>query len=215
MGILSNIVDGSGTRSRAKVLKNGALVVQTADVLQSEKEKIIIFNSFLTDDGTKTGNSDARVNGSVTPVEFYIVPPNQDKDLYISTVFFTIADSGATLNQFGNISALTNGFDFFYQNDLGDNVIRSGLTTNFEIGRMCGFQPAFGSGSTAFRANNVEGNSEGFLFEYDFKKKNGFARGIVLEGGSNQRLALRVNDDVTGVDKFDIYVTGFERIKTV
>lgn len=205
------VKDGDG--QTAKVLESGALLVQQDELVQFGGERILIFNGFLTDDGTPTGNNDMRVDGSVTPIEFSITPPDVSRDLYISTLFFTIADAGATLNKFGNITALTNGCSLRYNNKEGERVVRSGLVSNFEFGRMAGFQPAFGDGNAAFRANNVVGASEAYLFQYDFKKINGFDYGLRLEGGTTQSLSLVINDDVTAIDLFDCYVSGFERIK--
>jgi len=205
------VKDGEG--QTAKVLESGALLVQQDELVQAGNERLLIFNGFLTDDGTQTGSNDMRVNGSVNPVEFSITPPSVERDLYISTLFFTIADAGASLNQFGSITALTNGCTLRYNNKEGERIIRSGLTSNFEFGRMAGFQPAFGDGNTAFRANNVVGASEAFLFQYDFKRINGFDYGLRLEGGTTQSLSIVINDNITGVDLFDCYVSGFERIK--
>jgi hypothetical protein len=212
MAAARQIKDASNGNT-ARVLNTGALLVQQDELVQFGSERILIFNGFLTDDGTQTGSNDMRVNGSVTPQSFFITPPDIEKDLYISSIFFTIADAGATLSKFGNLTALTNGCSLQYNNKEGNILIRDGLTRNFEFGRMCGFNPSFGSGNDAFRANNVIGSSEAYLFKYDFKIMNGFDYGLRLEGGTTQSLSLTINDNITGLDLFDCYVSGFERIK--
>lgn len=206
-------IKDANSGNTARVLESGALLVQQDELVQFGGERLLIFNGFLTDDGTETGSNDMRVNGSVNSIDFFITPPNVNRDFYISSLFFTIADAGATLRQFGNIGALANGCTLKYNNNEGERTIRSGLVSNFEFGRMCGFRPAFGSAADAFRATNVVGNSEAYLFEYDFKRQNGFQYGLRLSGGTNQKLTLTINDNVTGVDAFECYVSGFERIR--
>lgn len=211
--MIHSSVKDTRTGNVAKVLDSGALLVQQDELVQFGGERLLIYNGFLTDNGLATGSKDMRSDGSVTPQIFYIQPPDQNKDLYISSLIFTIADAGATLSQFGGITALTNGCTLRYFNKEGERVIRSGLTSNFEFGRMCGFQPAFGSGIAAFVASNVIGNSEAFIFQLDFKKMNGFQYGLRLSGGTTQRLEIVINDNITAVDLFDCYVSGFERIR--
>ena len=200
----TNILDGKGSSNRAQVLKNGALVVQMADVLQAANDRRLLLNGFLTDDGTPTGSNDMTVDGSTNPVDFFIKPPSIDKDLYISSLVFTLGGNTATLAKFANITALSNGCDLFYVNDLGERTIRGNILTNFQIGQMCG------GGYQLNLFNNVSGNDDGFVMRYDFKRQNGYNTGLILTAGTNQRLVLRVRDNLSGASTFDIYYSGFE-----
>jgi hypothetical protein len=200
----TKINDGKGTSSQAQVLKNGALVVQMADMLQSANDKRLLLNGFLTDDGTPTGSNDMTVDGSVNSVDFYIKPPSIDKDLYISSLVFTLGGNTATLAKFANISSLSNGCDLLYVNDTGERSIRESIKTNFEIGQMCG------GGYQLNLFNNVSGNNDGFVMRYDFKEQNGYNTGLILTAATNQKLVLRVKDDLSGAATFDIYYSGFE-----
>jgi hypothetical protein len=200
----TKINDGKGTSSQAQVLKSGALVVQMADMLQASNDKRLLLNGFLTDDGTPTGSNDMTVDGSVNSVDFYIKPPSIDKDLYISSLVFTLGGNTATLAKFANISSLSNGCDLFYGNDTGERPIRESIKTNFEIGQMCG------GGYQLNLFNNVSGNNDGFVMRYDFKEQNGYNTGLILTAATNQKLVLRVNDDLSGAATFDIYYSGFE-----
>lgn len=177
---------------------------------EAAAESRFVYNSYLTSDGTQTGPNDLRVDGSVNPMTYFVAPQQKNFDLYISSIVFTIADAGASLNKFGNIGSLTNGCEFFYKNDEGERIIQSNLVSNFRFGEMCGFNPAFGNGNSVLKANNVVGNSEAFIFKYDFKSLNGFSTGIRLAGGTNQQIGLRIKDNVIGVDLFTAYSFGFE-----
>ena len=210
MSIRTNIEDGAGRGYTAKVSKEGFLFTQEAPFPPaSEETKITVYREFLTlnNDGT---TNDMRVNGSTTPQRFFInAEPNFD--VYITTVSFLIADAGASLNEFGGIAALTNGCRFYYEDVNGEINIGTNLVSNFEFVRLCQGNPAFGGGGSAFLANNVVGTSEAFIPVFDFRNF-GFKWGLKLAAGTNNRLILEVNDNVTALDAFNAIAYGFRRV---
>lgn len=209
MSFNTKIQDGSGQGFYAKVSPEGFLYTQEAPFPPvGDDTKITIYREFLTlnNDGT---TSDMRVNGSTTPQRFFInAEPNFD--IYITTVSFLIADAGASLNEFGGISALSNGCRFYYEDLNGEINIGTSLVSNFEFVRLCQGNPPFGSGASAFLANNVVGNSEAFIPVFDFRNF-GFKWGLKLFAGTNNRLVLEVNDNVSGIDGFNAVAYGFRR----
>lgn len=170
-----------------------------------------IFRQFLTVDGTAQGSNDMQVDGGTTSVEFF-VPADTTNDLYISNLSFVIADATATLEKFGNITALTNGCDLEYFSDGGTTTISDALKSNFDFVRLCLGNPPFGDGTGAFRASNVESNSEGYIPVLDFKRVFGIEWGIRLRPGTTDKIIVRVNDDTQGVDAFNCIAYGFTRI---
>jgi len=210
MSIRTNIEDGAGRGYTAKVSPEGFLFTQEAPYPPSSEEtKITVYREFLTlnNDGTTT---DMRVNGATTPQSFFI-NAEPDFDIYITTVSFVIADAGASLNEFGGITALANGCRFYYEDSNGEINIGTDLTSNFEFVRLCQGNPSFGNGSAAFLANNVVGNSEAFIPVFDFRNF-GFKWGLKLAASSQNRLVLEVNDNVTGIDAFNAIAYGFRRV---
>ena len=210
MSIRTNIEDGAGRGYTAKVSKEGFLFTQEAPFPPaSEETKITVYREFLTlnNDGTTT---DMRVNGSTTPQSFFI-NAEPDFDVYITTVSFLIADAGAALNEFGGIVALTNGCRFYYEDVNGEINIGTRLVSNFEFVRLCQGNPSFGGGNSAFLANNVVGSSEAFIPVFDFRNF-GFKWGLKLAAGTNNRLILEVNDNVTAIDAFNAIAYGFRRV---
>jgi hypothetical protein len=190
---------------RLETTVSGIPPIQVAD-------KRLIFSQFLTDDGTNTGSNDMRVNGSITPVDFW-VPAHATRDRYISTMFFVIADVNAAANKFGNLTALTNGCQLIYsRDDEGEVVLNPTIQTNFDVIRLTGGKIAFGDGNTAFRLNNAVGNSEGYIALLDFSLMHGMMYGLRIRAGTTTKLILRVRDDVTGVDGFTVRATGVERL---
>lgn len=213
-GIKTVIKDGKGNGKEACVGSDNSLLVTSTQVPPEEFESIIRpFRQYITDDGTTSGSTDMRVNGATNNVDFFIKAPT-DADRYVDTISIAIADAGAVLNQFGNIGALTNGVEIFYEDpELGDVTIGDNLVSNFEFLRLCaGGVHAIGSGASSYRANNVQGNAEGYLMYIDFSEVFGVPWGIRLKRGTNLRLVVRIKDNVSSVDKFDMIAYGYDRI---
>jgi len=205
---------GSGPeRTEASVEKSGAVsVVERPFPPFGVQQNVRPFRQFMTDDGSATGSSDMLVDGSVTPVDFFVEAP-QDQDLYVTRISFIVVDQNMTLNQFGNIGALTNGMRLFYIDELGEVDIADVLQTNFDFVRLCSGLPSFGDGTTAFIANNVDFISEGIIPILDLKDTFGFRWGLEFRNGSTQKLILRIRDDITGIDAMNVIVYGFLRLE--
>ena len=151
---------------------------------------------------TNNGSRDMDVDGSVTPVDFSI-NANANRQISVKSMFVSIVDAGATLSEFGNIPALTNGVEFIWQSqDFGEIVIADELKSNYDFVALGGGQPAFGNQANAFKAQNVIGVEEAYLAFVDFQVLFGFEFGIPLRKGTKDRLLFRINDDASPVFSF-------------
>ena len=210
MAVKANIEDGSGNGNLAKVSNEGFLFTQEAPFPPSgEETKITVYREFLTlnNDGT---TNDMRVDGSTTSQYFWInAEPNFD--IYITTLSFLISDAGAALNEFGADPALTNGCRLFYEDNNGEINIGTDLVSNFEFIRLCQGNPSFGNAADAFRARNIVGASEGYIPVFDFRNF-GFRWGLKLKAGTNNRLVMEINDNVSSIDGFNATAYGFRRV---
>ena len=211
MSIKTLIEDGRGRGNKAKIDEDGALaVVVHPHPPKDETDAAFPFREYFTDTGLPTGSNDMRVNGSATPIDFS-VQAISDKDVYIKSVSIVIVDAGASLSEFGNLSALTNGIEFCWETqDEGIIVIAESLQTNFDFVRLAIGEPSFGDGATAFTASNISGQSEGFLPVLDFQKIFGLQYGIKLRKGTKDRLFFRINDNITAIDEFDAIAYGIK-----
>ena len=210
MAVKANIEDGSGNGNLAKVSNEGFLFTQEAPFPPSgEETKITVYREFLTlnNDGT---TNDMRVDGSTTSQYFWVnAEPNFD--IYITTLSFLISDAGAELDEFGNLPSLTNGCRLFYEDNNGEINIGTDLVSNFEFIRLCQGNPAFGNAADAFRARNIVGASEGYIPVFDFRNF-GFRWGLKLKAGTNNRLVMEINDNVSSIDGFNATAYGFRRV---
>jgi len=211
--IKTKLIGSGPERTEAAVEKSGAVsVVERPFPPFGVQQNVRPFRQFMTVDGTATGSEDMLVDGSVTPVDFFVEAP-QDQDLYVTRISFIVVDQNMTLNQFGNIGALTNGMRLFYIDELGEVDIAESLQTNFDFVRLCSGLPSFGDGTTAFIANNVDFISEGIIPILDLKDTFGFRWGLEFRNGSTQKLILRIRDDITGIDAMNVIVYGFLRLE--
>lgn len=211
------IKDGKGgSRFAATVTPEGSLQVTDSRIPPDTDDALIRpFRQYLTDDGTATGSNDMRVAGSAaSPIDFWI-PATNDCDRYIDSLSFVVADASASLDKFGNITALTNGVKLFYSDqNLGDVVIHEGFKSNFEMIRLSGKGAApIGSGADSYRAQNVAGASEGYLVTLDFSEQFGLPWGIRLRQNSNEKMVIRIQDSITLIDQFDVIAYGFDRLR--
>jgi hypothetical protein len=211
--IKAKIIGSGPERTEVDVEKSGAMsVVERPFPPFGVMQNVRPFRQFLTDDGTATGSEDMLVDGSVTPVDFFVEAP-QAADLYVTRLSFIVVDQNMALNTFGNIAALTNGCRLFYTDELGEVDIAEALQTNFDIVRLCSGLPSFGDGTTAFIANNVDFISEGIIPVLDLKDTFGFRWGLEFRNGSTQKLVFRIRDDITGIDAMDVIIYGFLRLE--
>ena len=148
------------------------------------------------------GSRDMNVNGSVTSIDFSINADNF-REKSVKSMFVSIVDAGASLSEFGNLTALTNGVEFIWQSqDFGEIVIANELKSNFDFIAFGGGSPAFGSAASSFIASNVIGQEEAVITFIDFQKLFGFEYGIPLRKGTKDKLLFRINDDTSGVTSF-------------
>lgn len=213
MGIDVKIKDGRGSGKEATVGEEGD--VYTTNIGLPPKTVSAVLKPFASYMVNSAGSSDMQVTGTAAvPLDFYIESSNQG-DRYIQTLAFTISDAGATLDKFGSITALTNGCQLIYEDsELGDVIIADALQSNFDFVQLCNFEPSFGTGNAAFRATNVSGTSEAFIPILDITDVFGMPYGLRLPQHSTKKLKLRIRDNTTGVDRFDVKVYGFDRIDT-
>lgn len=208
MAVDTYIKDGRGKSNATHVTPEGAICVQSVDMPPMSPEgMLVVFRQFLTTDGTSSGTSDMQVSSDT---DFY-VGSDQTFDIYIKTLSFVISDGSASLNQFGNITALSNGCQLIYQSNMGDVTIHEALKSNFDFIRLCQGNPAFGDAAGSFRANNVSGNSEGYIPVLDFERVFGMSYGLRIRAGSTDKITLKVRDTTTGVDEFNCIAYGFTR----
>ena len=185
---------------------DGSLNVYVIPQPPKDAEQITLpFAEYIKLNGT--GATSMVVNGSVTNQDFYVAA--RDYDVYINTIVFEIADSGAVLNQFGALAALTNGLEFYYFNQTqGKYTIESGLKTNYDMVKLANFTPAFGTAANAFQLTNAISAAEAYVGVIDLEDVFGLQWGLKLKKNTTDRVGFIVKDNITGLDAMTIKVYG-------
>lgn len=174
---------------------------------KNESENALPYRAYFTN---TAGSNDMVVDGSSTPVSFCITA-DPLVDVYIKTISVLISDVGAELDEFGGLTALSNGVEFKWSSQInGDIVIADAVTTNFEMVRLCAGTEGFGTTTNVFRANNVSGQAEGYIPVMDLSDVFGLPYGIRLKAGSTDKLVWTVNDALAGLDAFNIIGYGIK-----
>lgn len=209
MGIDTRLKDGSGAKRFLSVDRNrSALTGLTGFPPENPKTTLRPFVSLMAN---SLGTTSMRVVGSLASPQNFFIESDPDYDRHVLTLAFTIADAGATFNKFGNIAALTNGCQMFYEDkDLGDVFLSDSLKSNFDFVQICNFKPAFGDGASAFKSSNVFGASEAYHPVLDVDEVFGLQYGVKIPAGSNKRIVFKIRDDVSGVERFDVKVFGYD-----
>jgi len=208
MALPVKIIDGNSGLI-ATVCDGNSLRVQAITEPPLLPQRLKPFRQFLTNGGGAGDSNDMQVDGSTINVDFHVAA-HPDNDRYISTLQFLIADATSTMNKFGNITALTNGCQLFYERVDGSVDLHDALKSNLDFVRLCLGEPAFGDGAGAFRINNAVSTSEGYIPTLDCRRIIP-PFGIKLDAGTRQRLVLTVKDDTQGVDAFNCIAYGFDR----
>lgn len=191
----------SQTGQRLKINGEGEISV-TVHTHPPIEEKVSSYP--FSDWFQNSGSNDLRVDGSTTP-QYFSIAASVDKNVFIKVISVRISDAGASLSEFANKTALTNGISFIYRNnDIGEVVIQDEIKTNLDFLRLGVSSPSIG-GTDAFKADLSGGGADTYLPVIDLTQTFGFPWGLHLPKGTNASIGFFVNDDLSvGIDTFDI-----------
>jgi hypothetical protein len=196
--ITSKIVDGNGGEARLRILPEGEIgVVQHTHPPEFESRTGLPFRQYFTIDGTSGGDNDMIVDGSSTSVDFCI--PSEPKfDRYVKFIAVKLADATAQFNEFGAINGgLTNGVEFIWSSqEIGDLTIHDGIKDNLEWFRLSNQVPTI--------IDLSGGGADAVIVGIDLTKIFGSPWGLKLTKGTTEKIIFRVNDNLAGLDEFNI-----------
>lgn len=205
----TRIWDGKGEKNAAGVTQDQELSVISAPYPPLSIQKVQPFRQYLTVDGLENGTNDMSVDGSITPVDYFI-PAKPTEDRYITTLNFIIGyGTSGQPNEWADGTALTNGTRLFYTSQRGEVNVHEGIKSNQDFFRLS-FSPV----PTAWEVRHVNATNDfGYFITMDLTKL-GLPFGIKLDRESNQKLILRIRDNVSlDADSFDCIAYGFDRFE--
>lgn len=169
------------------------LAVQTSEdsVITTNPFPGISFSSFLTNGGS----SDMAVDGSVTPVEFVTQPPT-GKRWYVHTLDIIIEDNSMNFSKFGGLPALTNGVDFFAKQNGAAEALLGNIKRNGDF---------YIFANDAF----IESSTTDLLVAH-IRTRINTGTTFKLDDSNSEFMKAVVNDDLLGIDVFQVLIRGYE-----
>lgn len=211
--ILGSLFNKNGS---SYIDKNNSIRVYDGPINLDYRSSCIPFRQYFTIDGTPlSSNQMAITTGTLAaPVDFFIKASNK-RTIVITYLNFYIAGSAAVLAEFGTGPLLTNGCRIFYKDArVGEVDIHEAVKTNFDLVRLTGGSPSFGTGTDAFRLYNTDGLDEAFIPKLDLSD---FVPpyGIQLDKDSDQRITISIRDNTltNRASSFNCIAYGFEVIE--
>ena len=198
MSIVSRIIGGV-KKNELFIGNDGEVRIRDLGTLASSSRDLAVPFDLLFSEAN--GNTSMLVDGSTNAVDFEINPA-ESGDRLVKTLLFTIEANNAKLSDFGNTSALAVGIDVIYiTSTSGETIINSdgGLKSNAEIAKFCTIMPAIGTGIDVLKLKSFGGgNSDAYVFSLDVQVVYGISQGLRLRQGTNQRVVIRIKDDLVG-----------------
>jgi hypothetical protein len=208
-----NITDGEKTSVRAGVDAQHRLkVTNTAsrnypDVNPPNTPNYYRYlTGLLGTTGLNSGTTDMNVDGSVTPVEFYMTS-DAEYDIYVTDIIVSVIDGVVSHAKWGNVAYLTNGFDLEIRESGAITKIYDGVKSVGECLEAFSIMSPFGSGTDLNIITNYSGVDDAFLGVLQMDEVLPF--GLRIGRGSTDILRARVNDDLTGLTGQYVRILGY------
>jgi len=208
------IIDGGNTARKAVVTPDrGLLVAQTIPPVPAvgveSRRRIYAQYAGTTGailEGLPNGNADQGVDGGTTPVEFF-VQAEDDFDIRVMGIAILIADTAVAHNNFGNVSALTNGWDLSITEAGDETFLIKSAKTGGQVIAQAGFSNPYGDGVTTFELSNWTVNEDAQTISIPINRV--IPGGLRLARQSTDRISCFVRDDLTGLTEMYVRIVGY------
>jgi len=157
-------------------------------------------------EGLPNGAADQGVDGGTTPVEFFITAED-DFDIRVMGIAILIADSAVAHNNFGNVNALTNGWDLSITEAGDQTFLIKSAKTGGQVIAQAGFSNPYGDGVTTFELSNWTTNEDAQTISIPINRV--IPGGLRLARQSTDRISCFVRDDLTGLTEMYVRIIGY------
>ena len=171
---------------------------------QITQTQVSILLRSMTLDGDPMGDANMAVDGSVTPVEFFI-RPTAGFQFFSSITSIEVSDSGSpTLTDYGSITGpLTNGIQFFVDIDGVVTDILAPIKSNRDLLNL----------APTLTRQDYSGNQS--LEIYTFDTGLHADSPVVLNSASGDRFGVRVQDDLSTLIAHSVVTKGNMRLRNI
>jgi hypothetical protein len=209
MSWFTKIIDSTGSNNAAKVSKDHALYVTSVQgdlPTVGSPNRIRYFQQQMNIVGD-IADFDLAVDGSIVPVIFELAAVTK-YDIHVNSIVLAYADSAIVNNRFGNVLALSNGFNLVITESGVDVSIIDAAKTGGQLIVQSGAYQLF-AGSTGTEVNEISnwtGNSDAQVIVIPVGQY--VEGGIRIGRGTPDRIFASINDDLTGLDHFSVTLFG-------
>lgn len=167
------------------------------------------FSQLISSNGDGTGTTNMNVDGSSTVQEFSI-SSTPDYDIFLMGLLVFIGDASVVHSAFGNVAALTTGWDLLVRESGTNTFVIEKAKTGSDVIIQSATTLAWGDGSTSFELTNFSGTEDATLV---YVPVGNFVPGGLRIGRGTQDLVVSsVNDDLTGLTRFEVRGLGFKHL---
>lgn len=192
------LLDSSGVE---RIVGGGGVTVPSPPPPGTSNTTIYL-RGLLGSSGLYAGATNQNVDGSITPQVFYVLA-NPNYDYIIQKIRVVIADDQVNNRRFGNENPLINGWDLkLTENGEESFIIQSGSTFG-----ECILQ----SGGRYFEVINYSGNSDAYGFDILLSAEDK-VDGLRIGSGNSDKLESIINDNLIGLEIFQVFVFGYKNI---
>ena len=200
--ITGQIIDGNGDSNKLKVLGEGEIgvVVHTHPPV-AESRISLPFRDYFTNQNDQTSMVIIPIAGNN---DEFSINASDEFDIFVKSISVKLADATAQFNEFGALSALSNGVEFIWESqEVGEITIHDGIKDNIEWFRLS---------NTPITTNSIidlsGGGADAIVIQIDLAQLFGSPWGVKLTQGTTERIYFKVNDNLTGLDEFNIIAYG-------
>lgn len=169
--------------------------------------RVQYFCGILGSTGINSGSLNQAVDGSVTPQTFYI-EANPNFDIHIKRIVSKIVDDPTSLNNFGGIPPLQNGWNLkLTENDNVTFIAHEIKTFGEMLLSSSGLEFLFGDSA---ELANITGKNDSQICVFPVGKH--IPGGIRIGRGNSDRIESIIQDDLTGLIDFTVSVYGYKNI---
>ncbi len=160
----------------------------------------------LTEDPTD-GTNEIGIDWSIPDNIVFTLNSETDFDIRIMALIIFMGDTAVTHGAFGNVNALTNGWDLFIRESGVDTAIINKAKTGGQVIIQSASSLAWGDDASSFELTNFTGTEDATVVIVPLKD---FVPGGVRIGrDTSDRIRSVVNDDLTGLTQFSVRALGY------
>lgn len=159
------------------------------------------YSALLGSAGADSGTTNQNTNTGT-----YYIESHPDYDIHITRVAIVIQDTAVTHGNFGNVAALSSGWDLVLSEAGEDTYLIEKATTGGDVISQAGFFDGFGNTSTTWELTNITGTEDATVVALPLMEY--VPGGIRLGRGTLDRLTSTFTDDLTGLTNFTVRALG-------